>query len=115
MGKDEAKRAAQLEIRLSASGYSCVWAHSAEEGLAKAAELNPDLIILDLVLPKMSGFGFMSAARDRKELADIPVIVLTALVDQEVAQASKKLGALAYLNTLCKPHDLLKTIAKHMH
>ncbi len=54
--EDEVELVAALEVRLKTEGYEVITAYDGEEGLNKAREENPDLIILDIMLPKMDGF-----------------------------------------------------------
>jgi signal transduction histidine kinase/CheY-like chemotaxis protein len=59
-------------------GWRVVSAENGVAGLAELDRLQPDLILLDLVMPELDGFGFLAAIRDREELRDVPVLVLTA-------------------------------------
>lgn len=83
---------------LEEQSFQCETARTASEGLEKAAYLKPDLILLDLMLPGMSGFGFMRQIRHQSQTRQIPVIILSALDDEEISQESLNLGALSYLS-----------------
>lgn len=66
-------------IRISLDGpYEFVEADDGEESLDLARRVRPDVVILDMMMPRMSGLEVLSTLRQEKELADIPVIVLTA-------------------------------------
>ncbi|GBD92866.1 DNA-binding response regulator MtrA [bacterium BMS3Abin05] len=101
-----------LRIRLEANGFEVIAAADGVEGLTKARELHPDLIVLDVMLPKMDGFTMCRFLKYDEEYKDIPVIMLTARgQDQDVA-LGRSVGANMYF---IKPYDsakLLKAIGK---
>lgn len=73
-------------------------ASDGEEGLLKMRSTNPDLILLDLIMPKMDGFAVLTARSQDESLKKIPVIVFSTLgQEKDVAQA-QKLGANGYIN-----------------
>jgi PAS domain S-box-containing protein len=84
---------------LAAEGIRAITAGDGEEGLALARKMAPNLIFLDVMMPKMDGWTVLSALKGEKKLAEIPVIMLTILNDQEMGYM---LGASEYLN---KPID----------
>ena len=77
-----------LEHELAREGYVVDKAYSGSEGLVRAEETKPDVIILDLAMPGMSGFQVAEALRQRETTARIPIVVLTAkdLTEDDVAQ-----------------------------
>jgi len=99
--------------RLKESNFECYTATFPTEGLEKAAEFKPDLVLLDLMLPKMSGFGFMREFKLRSELAHIPVVVLTALADEDIAEEAMNLGAAGYLTKACSAKELLSVVKEY--
>lgn len=102
-----------LRRRADQKSFECLTAESAEEGLAKADETHPDLILLDLMMPDMSGFGFLRELKKKQELSDIPVVVLKGVDDADVVQESKDLGAVGYLTKDCDQRDLLSLVAQY--
>jgi CheY-like chemotaxis protein len=68
----------------------------------------PDLILLDLLLPKLNGLEVLAAVRQDEKLADIPVVVLTGLLDDELRSRAEVLGVDGYIN---KPVDWEKFLA----
>ena len=82
---------------LSQEGYEVVSALDGEAGVRLAAEKTPDLILLDLVLPKMTGFEVLEQLKTGKETQGIPVIVLTNLENMQDIQQVTELGATTYL------------------
>ena len=80
-----------------------------ETAIARAAELNPDLVLLDLFLPGMDGFGALSGMRRNGRTADVPVIFLSAQGDAETKSQGLSLGAADYL---AKPFSEQELIAR---
>ena len=70
-----------LRMRLEANGYEVVTAADGEEGLAKARELEPDLILLDIMMPKLDGISVVRLLKQDISLQAIPVILVTAKAD----------------------------------
>lgn len=68
------------EARLKEGGYEIVSASDGEEALQKAASEKPDVILLDIMMPKVNGIDVMKKLREDEPTANIPVILLTALV-----------------------------------
>lgn len=84
-------------IRLTAEGYAVVSAHDGEEALAVAVRERPDLIISDVMMPKISGFDMLDILRSTPETANIRVIMMTALSSEDQRQRGEGLGADRYL------------------
>jgi len=95
--EDEAALQKTLGDVLSQEGYKILSALDGEVGARIAKEKTPDLILLDLVLPKMMGFEVLEQLRKDDETKDIPVIVLTNLENLEDVQRATDLGATTYL------------------
>ena len=70
-----------LRMRLEANGYEVVTAADGEEGLAKAQSLSPDLILLDIMMPKLDGISVVRMLKKDVSLQSIPVILVTAKAD----------------------------------
>ncbi|MBC7546722.1 response regulator [Candidatus Saccharibacteria bacterium] len=85
------------EARLQAEGYDIVAASDGEEALAVAKNENPDLIISDVMMPKISGFEMLDILRNTTGLQNVKVIMLTALGQADDQQRANKLGADRYL------------------
>jgi CheY-like chemotaxis protein len=69
-----------------------------EEGLRKMMEIKPDLVLLDLIMPKMNGFAVLTARLQSESLKKIPVIVFSTLGQEKDIDQAKKLGANSYIN-----------------
>ena len=83
--------------RLEAEGYKIFSANDGEEALAIAVREHPDLIITDVMMPKISGFDMLDILRSTPETKNVKVIVMTALSQDEDKQRGKELGADYYI------------------
>jgi len=98
------------------SGFTIATAEDGETGLRMTERLKPDLVLLDLLLPKMSGFDYLKAVKSNQETKATPVIILSNLGDKDDMEKSLALGARDYFvkaNTdlsvlLKKVNDILK-------
>ncbi len=97
------------EARLLAEGYEIVSAKDGEEALALAVKEKPDLIISDVMMPKISGFDMLDILRSTPETKDTKVIMMTALSQAEDKARAEKLGADRYL---VKSQVTLEDVAK---
>ena len=84
-------------IRLTAEGYEIVTAGDGEEALATAVREKPDLIISDVMMPKISGFDMLDILRSTPETKDIKVIMMTALSSDDQRERGERLGANRFL------------------
>lgn len=93
-----------LSLRLGKLGFNVIWAQDGAGGLAEAKTRLPDLIILDLYLPKLSGEEVCKAIRegDDEQLATIPIIMLSAKDREADRILGRVIGANAYI---VKPYD----------
>lgn len=83
--------------RLKAEGFDVRHVNNGEDALAAAVEYKPDLILLDAMMPKVSGFDVLDILRNTPETANIQIIMLTALSQDSDKQRAKDLGADDYL------------------
>ncbi len=82
---------------LGKEGYEVVSALDGEEGLKLVRAIKPDLVLLDLILPKMDGFEVLKKIKEDPEIKDIPVVILTNLEESSDVQKAIELGAKNYL------------------
>jgi len=107
---DDAKSVREmLLLRLSSAGYRVLLAEDAVVAAARVLESRPDIIILDVQMPYMSGYEFMAALRADPSTRSIPVVLLTATPD--VAVHARELGAVAYLHKPAPDEQLLEILA----
>ncbi len=95
--EDESALQKTLGDTLRKEGYEVVSALNGETGLNLAKTQSPDLILLDLILPKMDGFDVLKALVGGEETKDIPVIILTNLERMQDIEMALELGAKTYL------------------
>ena len=95
---------------LQRTTYALLEATDGETGLAAARSELPDLIIMDIQLPRMSGLDVTRALRADATTAHIPIIVITSFALSGDEQTAKKAGATAYLAKPYSPRDLLAKI-----
>jgi DNA-binding response OmpR family regulator len=84
-------------MRLEASGYEVIEAADGASGLEKARNMNPDLIILDIMLPKMDGYKVARLLKFDEKHRSIPIIMLTARSQQADRETGMAVGCDAYL------------------
>src|ERR1035437_2036021 len=84
-------------VRLLAEGYDIVSAGDGEEALAMAIKERPQLIVSDVIMPKISGFDMLDILRSTSETKDIKVIMMTALSSEDQRARGEALGADRYL------------------
>ena len=95
--EDEMKLQEALTTKLKNEGYDIFSALDGEEGLKMAEEQKPDLILLDIILPKKDGFGVLETIKAKPELNSIPVIVLTNLESEKDVERCLNYGVHSYL------------------
>ncbi len=95
--EDDASLREIYSIRITAEGYDVVSAGDGEEALAVAVREKPDLILSDVMMPKISGFDMLDILRSTPETANIKVIMMTALSADDQRARGERLGAERYL------------------
>lgn len=109
---DEVQLVEMVKIRLEAAGYGVVCAYDGLDALEKAKKEKPDLIILDLMLPKMDGYKVCGLLKNDSRYSNIPIIMFTARAQDEDAALGRSLGAEAYVTKPFDPKLLLGKIAE---
>ena len=95
--EDDAALREIYSIRITAEGYEVVSAGDGEEALAVAVREKPNLILSDVMMPKISGFDMLDILRATPETASIKIIMMTALSSDDQRQRGERLGADRYL------------------
>ena len=96
--------------RLEVAGYEVIAAADGEEALAKVASEHPDMVILDIMLPKLNGYEVCKKLKQDPATEHIPVLMFTAKSQPQEYVAGMLFGADAYLNKSCDPKDLLEQV-----
>jgi two-component system cell cycle response regulator DivK len=97
---------------LKRTKYQLIEAYDGEAGVAKALETRPDLILMDIQLPKISGMEAIRKLRAEAATAATPIVAITSFALSGDEQKAKDAGATAYLAKPYSPFDLLKLIRK---
>jgi two-component system phosphate regulon response regulator PhoB len=84
-------------VRLQAEGFDVKRVSNGEEALAAATEYKPDLVLLDVMMPKVSGFDVLDILRNTPETANLKVVMLTALSQDADRKRAQELGVDDYL------------------
>ena len=101
-----------LKTRLTKEGFEVVRAADGEQALAMLKEQKPNLMLLDLILPKKSGFEVLEAARADAETKSLPVIIISNLGQDDDIRRGKELGVLDYI---VKARISLDDLVKKVH
>jgi DNA-binding response OmpR family regulator len=95
--EDEPHIVLSLEFVLRRGGYETAAAADGEQGLALARALRPDLVLLDLMLPRLNGYDLCRALKADAALRDVPVVILSAKSQEAEIRKGLELGAAAYV------------------
>ena len=110
---DEADVCEGMQAWLSEHGYKVRTALNGAAALECLKNFRPDLILLDITMPKKNGFEFLTDLKRNPRTSNIPVIMLTASTDARSILASQKLEAADYVTKPFKENELLKMIRKY--
>ena len=106
---DEADIVSTVKYRLEFCEFEVITASNGKEGLEKAANEKPDIILLDISMPVMNGHETLERLKNSPELKDIPVIMFTAFSDAKDVAKAVELGVTDYVT---KPFDYTDLMAK---
>ena len=110
--EDEEDIVEALKMRLEGNGYEVIPALDGTDGLNKARTTAPDLIILDIMLPKLDGYKIARMLKFDERFSMIPILMLTAKVQPADAQKGKEAGADSYMTKPFKADELLMEIKR---
>lgn len=85
------------EVRLRRAGYTVITAADGEEAIATAGTMRPDLVLLDLIMPRMQGFEVLRVLRTQPNMLGVPIVVLTNLSQDADRERAMTNGANGYL------------------
>lgn len=113
--EDDIGLATVYKARLESEGFEVFHCDNGETALKDAMEHKPDLIVLDVMMPKISGFDVLDILRNTKETANIKVVMLTALSQPKDVERAKDLGADDYLvKSQVVIADVIERIRHHL-
>jgi DNA-binding response OmpR family regulator len=98
------------ESILETEGFGVIVCDSVKMALKKLSQLHPDLIILDLMMPGLDGFDFMDKRKELTGTENIPVIMLTARIDQNSERKAYDMGVADYINKPVGIHEIVDRI-----
>ena len=107
---DEKDLVDAVAYRLKANDYDVITAKDGVEGLDKARKERPDLIILDLMLPRMDGYKVCALLKKDARYSSIPIIMFTARAQEDDIKMGREVGAEAYITKPFEPETLLNKI-----
>jgi len=115
MVEDEEIMIDLLQRKIAQEGYEIKVARNGEEGLAVMKEEKPDLVLLDIIMPKMGGFEVMEKMQGDKDLKKIPVIVISNSGQPVEIDRAQKMGAKDWLiKTEFDPQEVIEKIKKQI-
>ncbi len=100
---------------LESRNYRVVVAQDGEEGLQRAIFVKPDLILLDVMMPGMDGFEVCRCLKDNADIADIPVIFMTALAETEHKVTGFKVGGVDYITKPMQVDEVIARVGMHLN
>ena len=103
-----------LEYILRKEGYECISANDGEEGLRKAKEERPDLIILDVMMPKINGYKISRLLKYDTKYKEIPIIMLTARSQEEDKILGEETGANEYITKPFKIDYVVEKVKEYI-
>ena len=103
-----------IDKYLSAHGYSVETAKDEHEGVRKARELQPDLILLDLYLPRATGLDVITQLREEVSTWNIPVVVLSDLPIPQSRQLTAGAGVQEFVPKPCRARQLIGAVRRHV-
>ena len=107
---DEMQLTEMVQMRLEAAGYEVDIANNGQEGLEKAKNIKPDLILCDVMMPKMDGYKVCGLLKNDSRYNKIPLILFTARAQQDDQDVGDEVGADAYITKPFEPPVLLAKI-----
>ncbi len=114
--EDEPALIGVLDDKLTREGFSVIRAMDGEVGLKMVSDEKPDLILLDIIMPKMDGITMLKKLRESEDGKNIPVIILTNLSDSEKNTEMTEKGVLDFLiKTNWKLDDVVKKIKQRLN
>ena len=112
LAEDEEHIAKMVVFKLQKAGYEVVHAENGEAAFALAQSEVPDLILLDVMMPILSGFEVLNQLKAEEKLKDIPVIMLTAKSEEEDTLKGFDLGATDYMTKPFRPAELVARVKR---
>jgi excisionase family DNA binding protein len=104
---DDERLREYVRVNLDMEGYTVHEAGSAEEGMKVLDELRPDLVLLDVMMPKVDGWEMLQLMHERHGVGSIPVVMFSGKVDEAVADQAAERGAQGFIGKPFDPQELI--------
>ena len=101
-----------LQVNLELEGYEVLSAHNGEEALEIASAERPDLVILDIMMPKLDGYQTAERLKSQEDTKEIPVVFVSAKAQLSDIEKGKSYGVADYLTKPFDPSDLLEIVER---
>lgn len=111
---DEQDIVETMVFMLKQKGYDCIWAYDGEEGLRLAKEEAPDLIMLDVMMPKINGYKICRLLKFDSRYKNIPIIMVTARGQEQDIAIGEETGADEYITKPFEFSNVFEKIEKHL-
>lgn len=111
---DEQDIVETLKFILEAHGYSCFCAYNGEDGLNLAKEIMPDLIILDVMMPKINGYKISRLLKYDNKYKNIPIIMVTARSQEQDKLIGEETGVNEYISKPFELEEILAIVKKYL-
>lgn len=111
---DEQDIVETLKFMLEAEGYECFCAYDGENGLTLAKEIIPDLMILDVMMPKINGYKISRLLKYDTKYKDIPIIMVTARSQEEDKLIGQETGVNEYITKPFELDDIIKKVKEYL-
>ena len=112
--EDEKLIIVSTQMVLEAAGFRVESAMNGEDGIAKARDLRPDLVLLDIMMPGIDGWETLTRLKRDAATATIPVVIFTAREHSRGHQKSTEMGAADYVRKPFEPDELIELVEKHV-
>lgn len=99
-----------LQVNLELEGYEVILAHHGEEAYSLAADRIPDLVILDIMMPRLDGYQTCEKLKADEKTKDIPIVFLSAKAQQSDIEKGRAYGVSEYLTKPFDPSELLEVV-----
>ena len=112
--EDDSEHRIMMRIIMKNTNITLIEAHNGQEALQKIQYQRPDLILLDLFMPRVDGYGVMEALKSNPETRDIPIIVLSAWPTKDSRKRSEKAGAVDFIAKPYDPFELVRVVKNQL-
>ena len=103
-----------LRNGLTANGFEVITAFDGFEAILAVEEQKPDMVIADIMMPRLTGLDFLKALKNNKDTRDLPVILISARDEAEMVQKGLGMGAIDYITKPFKINEIVGKLRHHL-